>query len=38
VLGDGVRIFDAGGFSKLRLLGSKAYACGMVVNRYAAAP
>ena len=35
VLGDGVRIFEAGGFSRLRLLGSKAYACGMVVNRYA---
>ena len=37
VLGDGVRIFDAGGFSRLRLLGSKAYACGVVVNRYAPA-
>ncbi|WP_421917247.1 dihydrofolate reductase family protein [Mesorhizobium sp.] len=37
VLGDGVRIFDAGGFSRPRLLGSKAYACGMVVNRYAPA-
>jgi len=37
VLGDGVRIFDAGGFSRLRLLGSKVYACGMVVNRYAPA-
>jgi dihydrofolate reductase len=37
VLGDGVRIFDAGGFSRLRLLGSKAYTCGMVVNRYAPA-
>ncbi|ESX97449.1 dihydrofolate reductase family protein [Mesorhizobium sp. LNJC405B00] len=36
-LGDGERIFDRGGFRKLRLLGSKAYACGMVVNRYAPA-
>ena len=35
VLGAGRRIFDQGGFGKLRLLGSKAYACGMVVNRYA---
>ncbi|UDL89398.1 dihydrofolate reductase family protein [Mesorhizobium sp. PAMC28654] len=35
VLGDGLRIFDASSFSKLGLLGSKAYACGMVVNRYA---
>ncbi|AEH87755.1 dihydrofolate reductase family protein [Mesorhizobium opportunistum] len=35
VLGAGRRIFDQGGFRKLRLLGSKAYACGMVVNRYA---
>ncbi|MCA0033875.1 dihydrofolate reductase family protein [Mesorhizobium sp. B263B2A] len=34
-LGAGRRIFDQGGFQKLRLLGSKAYACGMVVNRYA---
>ena len=37
VLGAGLRIFDQGGFGKLRLLGSKAYACGMVVNRYAPA-
>lgn len=35
VLGTGRRIFDQGGFRNLRLLGSKAYACGMVVNRYA---
>ncbi len=33
-LGDGERIFDRGGFRQLRLAGSKAYACGMVVNRY----
>lgn len=37
VLGAGRRIFDQGGFRALRLLGSKAYACGMVVNRYAPA-
>ncbi|WP_027062049.1 dihydrofolate reductase family protein [Mesorhizobium loti] len=37
VLGAGRRIFDQGGFGKLWLLGSKAYACGMVVNRYAPA-
>ncbi|MCZ8546844.1 dihydrofolate reductase family protein [Mesorhizobium qingshengii] len=37
VLGEGRRIFDLGGFQKLRLLGSRAYACGMVVNRYAPA-
>jgi dihydrofolate reductase len=37
VLGAGRRIFDQGGFRNLRLLGSKAYACGMVVNRYAPA-
>lgn len=36
-LGAGRRIFDQGGFQNLRLLGSKAYACGMVVNRYAPA-
>lgn len=36
-LGDGERIFDQGGFRQLRLVGSKAYACGMVVNRYAPA-
>ena len=34
-LGDGEKIFDRSGFRQLRLLGSKAYACGMVVNRYA---
>lgn len=37
VLGAGRRIFDQGGFRNLRLLGSKAYGCGMVVNRYAPA-
>jgi dihydrofolate reductase len=37
VLGAGRRIFDQGGFQNLLLLGSKAYACGMVVNRYAPA-
>ncbi|RVD38310.1 MAG: dihydrofolate reductase [Mesorhizobium sp.] len=37
VLGAGPRIFDEGGFRNLRLLGSKAYACGMVVSRYAPA-
>jgi len=37
VLGAGRRIFHQGGFRNLRLLGSKAYACGMVVNRYASA-
>ncbi|RWA69716.1 MAG: deaminase [Mesorhizobium sp.] len=35
VLGSGRRIFDQGGFARLKLLGSKAYACGMVVSRYA---
>lgn len=35
VLGGGRRIFDQGGFARLRLAGSRAYACGMVVNRYA---
>jgi dihydrofolate reductase len=35
VLGAGRRIFDQGGFQNLALLGSKAYACGMVVNSYA---
>ncbi|MBZ9840932.1 dihydrofolate reductase family protein [Mesorhizobium sp. CA5] len=35
VLGSGRRIFDKGGFGRLRLLGSKPYACGMVVSRYA---
>ncbi|UCI06496.1 dihydrofolate reductase family protein [Mesorhizobium sp. B1-1-8] len=37
VLGAGRRIFDQGGFARLKLLGSKAYASGMVVNRYARA-
>ncbi|MET3590837.1 dihydrofolate reductase [Mesorhizobium shonense] len=37
VLGSGRRIFDQGGFARLKLIGSKAYACGMVVNRYAPA-
>lgn len=37
VLGSGRRIFDMGGFSRLNLVGSKAYACGMVVSRYAPA-
>ena len=36
-LGDGERIFDRGGFRQLRLVDSKAYACGMMVNRYAPA-
>jgi len=34
-LGGGSRIFDQAGFRKLVLLGSKAYECGIVVNRYA---
>ncbi|TPJ67817.1 dihydrofolate reductase family protein [Mesorhizobium sp. B2-7-1] len=37
VLGSGRRIFDKGGFGGLKLLGSKSYACGMVVSRYAPA-
>ncbi|TPK13703.1 dihydrofolate reductase [Mesorhizobium sp. B2-5-9] len=37
VLGAGRRIFDQGGFRNLLLLGSKSYACGMVVSRYAPA-
>ncbi|WP_217577857.1 dihydrofolate reductase family protein [Mesorhizobium sp. GbtcB19] len=37
VLGGGRRIFDQGGFARLKLLGSKAYASGMVVSRYAPA-
>ncbi|TIO73566.1 MAG: deaminase [Mesorhizobium sp.] len=37
VLGSGRRIFDQGGLARLTLIGSKAYACGMVVNRYAPA-
>lgn len=37
VLGSGTRIFDQAGFSKLGLLGSKAYECGIVVSRYAPA-
>ncbi|BCM17560.1 dihydrofolate reductase family protein [Mesorhizobium sp. J8] len=35
--GGGRRIFDRGGFARLNLLGSKTYACGMVVSRYASA-
>ncbi|TPO13790.1 dihydrofolate reductase family protein [Mesorhizobium sp. B1-1-5] len=35
VLGSGRRIFDKSGFGRLKLLGSKPYACGMVVSRYA---
>ncbi|RUT99229.1 deaminase [Mesorhizobium sp. USDA-HM6] len=37
VLGSGRRIFDHGGFTGLKLIGSKACTCGMVVNRYAPA-
>ncbi|PBB19857.1 dihydrofolate reductase family protein [Mesorhizobium sp. WSM4313] len=37
VLGSGRRIFDKGGFGRLRLLGSRPYASGMVVSRYAPA-
>jgi dihydrofolate reductase len=37
VLGAGRRIFDRGGFSRLKLVGSKAYVSGMVVSRYAPA-
>ncbi|MBZ9761465.1 dihydrofolate reductase family protein [Mesorhizobium sp. CA8] len=37
VLGSGRRIFDKGGFGRLELLGSKPYASGMVVSRYAPA-
>ncbi|MBZ9897789.1 dihydrofolate reductase family protein [Mesorhizobium sp. BR1-1-6] len=37
VLGAGRRIFDQGWFGRLRLLGSKSYASGMVVSRYAPA-
>ncbi|CDX27133.1 Bifunctional deaminase-reductase domain protein [Mesorhizobium sp. ORS 3359] len=37
VLGSGRRIFDKSGFARLALLGSKSYACGMVVSRYAPA-
>ena len=37
VLGAGRCNFDQGGFRNLRLHGSKAYDCGMVVNRYAPA-
>lgn len=35
-LGGGRRIFDQADFRKFRLLGSKAYECGIVVNRYGA--
>jgi len=34
-LGRGTRLFDQAGFRNFRLLGSKAYECGIVVNRYA---
>ena len=34
-LGAGTRIFEASGFSKLKLLNAKVYPCGMVVSRYA---
>ncbi|GGL10941.1 deaminase [Caulobacter rhizosphaerae] len=37
VLGGGTRIFDQAGFGGLRLLGSRAYECGVVVSRYAPA-
>jgi len=37
VRGAGRRIFGQGGFSRLKLIGSKAYASGMVVSRYAPA-
>ncbi|QDY71371.1 dihydrofolate reductase family protein [Qingshengfaniella alkalisoli] len=33
-LGGGRHIFDQADFGNFRLLGSKAYACGIVVNRY----
>ncbi|WP_411905866.1 dihydrofolate reductase family protein [Rhizobium mayense] len=33
-LGTGQNIFQQSGFRDLRLAGSKAYACGIVVNRY----
>lgn len=36
-LGSGQGIFAAAGFHKLRLVGSRAYDCGIVVNRYALA-
>jgi len=35
VLGSGRRIFEQGGFTRLKLIGSKAYASGLVVSRYA---
>ncbi|WP_346731574.1 dihydrofolate reductase family protein [Bradyrhizobium sp. 168] len=38
VLGDGVRIFAASGFRKLKLLEAKAYSSGMVVSRYTSSP
>tara|TARA_R110002020_G_scaffold6231_2_gene26059 strand:+ start:2763 stop:3329 length:567 start_codon:yes stop_codon:yes gene_type:complete len=37
VLHSGTRIFEQPGLRKLCLLGSKAYECGIVVNRYAPA-
>jgi len=33
-LGEGAGLFDAVGFRRLSLIGSKAYVCGVVVNRY----
>lgn len=38
VLGTGARIFETAGFRRLRLQGSKAYDCGMVVSRYLNSP
>lgn len=37
VLGSGKSIFERSGFRRLRLVGSKSYDCGIVVNRYAPA-
>lgn len=34
-LGNGTRIFEVNGFRKLNLLSATAYACGIVVSRYA---
>lgn len=34
-IGSGHRLFAQSGFRALTLLGSKAYGCGIVVNRYA---
>ncbi len=33
-LGDGVRLFGAAGFQRLRFIEATAYACGMIVSRY----